>query len=445
MVTSLRRMMALIAVVALVAGACGDDDGGGDTTEATQAAPATTAPAAPAGLAGDLDVVITWSGSEGEAFDASLEGFRTANPGLNVNVIQIPFGELSAQLTQQFASGSGPDVTVALPGLIRLFAGEGFLMPLDGLWDEWVGAGQYTESLRGIASADGTAYGVWFKANVNALQWYSPPQFSDLGLSVPTTWAEYEDVLDALQAAGVEPYAVGAADQWASTQWWDPFLARVGGAEAHNGLVDGSVSWDDPRVVESFQALGDFIADYFPPDALDRGFIEALCARTGGDAALQNQGAFVNLITTGECDPDLVPGEDYSFFLMPKFDESAPLVQFVSGDLFAVSAGTDNPDAALALARYLGSAEAQAVWAARGGFVAPNADVPISVYPDANDQAAAELWPRDPGVLAVYDLDDFIGGEIQSALREALQDFFRDQDVDKIVNTMVEVDNRVRG
>ena len=184
---------------------------------------------------------------------------------------------------------------------------------------------------------------------------------------------------------------------------------------------------------------------FSPPDALDRGFVEALCARTSGDAGLQNQGAFVNLITTGECDSSLVPGQDYTFFLMPKFDESAPLVQFVSGDLFAVSADTDNPDAALALARYLGSADAQAVWASLGGFVAPNANVPISVYPDANDQAAADLWPRDPSVLAVYDLDDFIGGEIQTTLREALQDFIRDQDVAKIVATMVEVDNRVRG
>lgn len=122
MVTPLRRMLALLAVVALLAGACGDDDDiGGDTTSAAET---TTAPddtegatttAGPTGLSGNLDVVITWSGSEGEAFDAVMQGFRDANPGVNVNVIQIPFGDLNAQLTQQFAAGSGPDVTVALP------------------------------------------------------------------------------------------------------------------------------------------------------------------------------------------------------------------------------------------------------------------------------------------------------------------------------------------
>jgi ABC-type glycerol-3-phosphate transport system substrate-binding protein len=122
-----------------------------------------------------------------------------------------------------------------------------------------------------------------------------------------------------------------------------------------------------------------------------------------------------------------------------------PEVQFVSGDLFAVNANTANPDAALALAEYLGSAEAQEIWAERGGFVAPNAHVSTDVYPDVNDQSAAALWPADPSVSAVYDLDDFIGGEIQTVLREALQQFIRDQDVDAIVATMVEVDQRVRG
>src|SRR5690606_1362513 len=111
------------------------------------------------------------------------------------------------------------------------------------------------------------------------------------------------------------------------------------------------------------------------PDALDRGFVEATCARVDGAAEFQNQGAFVNLVARGECDASLVPGEDFAFFLMPKYDESAPEVQFVSGDLFAVNANTANPDAALALAEYLGSAEAQAIWAERGGFVAPNAHV----------------------------------------------------------------------
>lgn len=410
------------------------------------AAPGGAADAAsPAGVSGDLSIVFSWTGSEQEAFDAVLDGFEAANPDVELERVQIPFGELNAQLTQQFAAGSAPDVTVILPGLIRLFAAQDFLMPLDELWDEWLADGSYTDSLASIASVDGTRYGAWFKGNVNALIWYTPERLDALGVTPPETWDEFITLLDTIKESGAEPFAVGAADPWVLTQWWDPFLVRVAGQEAFEGLVDGTVGWDDPRVVEAFQVFGDFIADYFPSDVLDRGFVEATCARVSGEADLQNQGAFVNLVARGECDPDLVPGEDYSFFLMPKTDEAAPDVQFISGDLFSVANDTDNPDAALALVDYLGSAEAQQIWAEQGGFIAPNANVSADVYPDANDQAAAALWPSDPSVGAVYDLDDFIGGEIQTTLRESLQQFVRDQDVDAIVATMVEVDERVRG
>lgn len=447
-----RRLLALLSAVALVLVACAEPEVVPDTPPDTpppepvdEVEEPPDEPVPEPDVAGDLSVVITWTGSEFEAFQAVIGGFEDAYPDVNVDIIQVPFGELNAQLTAQFAAGTPPDVTVALPGIIRLFASQGFLMPLDDIWDEWMAEGAYTESLRQIASFEGTPYSTWFKANVNALIWYTPAQLEELGVAVPETWEEFIEGLDTIQAAGEEPFAVGGADLWVLTQWWDPILARVGGAEAFNGLIDGTVGWDDPRVVESFEVFGDFIEAYFPGDALDRGFVEATCARVDGLAAYQNQGAFINLIARGECNPDLVPGDDYTFFLMPKYDEAMPEVQFVSGDLFAAAADTPNPEAALALIRYLGSAEAQAVWAERGGFVAPNAHVPLDVYPDVNDVLAAELWPRSPDVIAVYDLDDFIGGEIQTILREALQNFVRDRDVDRIVSTMVEVDQRVRG
>lgn len=429
----------LLAVVLLLAvPACGGDDepeGAGETLTGEEAE-----------VGGDLSVVINWTGSELEAFQAVVDGFTEANPDVNVELVQIPFEELNAQLTQQFAAGSPPDVTVALPGLIRQLAAQDFLMPVDDLWDEWIEQGVYNESLRTIASTtEGTAYGTWFKGNVNALVWYKPAQLEELGIEPAETWEEFTAAADTAKAEGLEPFAVGGADQWPLTQWWDPILLRVGGVEAFNGLVDGTVSWDDPRVVESFELYGELIANYFPPNALDRGFIDATCAWAEGTAAFQNQGAFISLVAPGECNPDFVPGEDFTFFLMPAVDEAQPLPQAISGDLFAIAKDTDNPEAAKVLAAYLGSADAQAIWAERGGFIAPNADVPLDVYPNEVDRQAAELWPREEDALAGYDLDDFIGGEIQSTFREALQQFVRDQDVDRIVEAMTQVDTRAGG
>jgi multiple sugar transport system substrate-binding protein len=127
---------------------------------------------------------------------------------------------------------------------------------------------------------------------------------------------------------------------------------------------------------------------------------------------------------------------------MPKYDDSAPDARAVSGDLFIGAEDSDNPDATMALLEYLGSAEAQQIWAARGGYIAPNAKVPLDVYPTAIDRKAAELWPRDEDTLAGYDLDDWIGGEIQSRYVDALEQFVRDPDVGRFIDTMVKVDTR---
>ena len=77
-------------------------------------------------------------------------------------------------------------------------------MDLTAEWDAWIASGDYTESLRSIAAGpDGTAYGVYFKGNVNGLIWYSPPQLEELGIAVPTTWDEFTAAMDAAAAADV--------------------------------------------------------------------------------------------------------------------------------------------------------------------------------------------------------------------------------------------------
>ncbi|MGH2700014.1 MAG: ABC transporter substrate-binding protein, partial [Actinomycetota bacterium] len=351
----------------------------------------------------------------------------------------------NAQIPQQFSTGSPPDVTVGLPGLMRLLVENDFLAPVDDLWEQWVEDGEYTDSLREVASVDGTVYGVWFKANVNSLIWYRPDTLEQAGVEVPETWDDFLAAMTALESEGLQPIAVGGADGWPLTQWADAMLATVAGPEAFNGLIDGSVQWDDERVVEAFEVFGEIIANYFPSDALDRGFVEATCAVMDQRAAFQNQGAFVNLVARGECDESLRPGRDYAFFNLPKFDESASDVQFISGDLFVAASDTDNPTAARALLEYLGSAEAQQIWAELGGFIAPNAEVPLDVYPTENDRRAAELWPAHSEATAVYDLDDSIGGRIQTTERESLQQFVRDQDVDVFIDTMMQVTEEVRG
>jgi len=397
-------------------------------------------------LSGSVTGMENWTGAEGDAFQAVINGFKTEAPGVSVKLVQVPFNQTQAQLAQQFAAGTGPDVATALPGIIRDFSKAGLLVNLDSLWSKWVATGQYNNSLRAIAQgSDGHTDAVFFKGNVNALIWYRTSTLKKVGIKIPTTWAGFTAALAKGKAAGLTSFTVGGADQWPLTQWVDPVILRVAGAQAFNALERGKIPWSDPRIVRSFQVLGGLIKNDWAPDVLSTKFADEACGWANGKYLFDNQGAFINLIVPSQCNKNLKPGRDFSFFLMPPYKASTPMAQFVSGDLFVGNKQSKNPDAVQALLAYLGSAKAQTIWAKRGGYIAPNAKVPTSVYPTINDRKAAALWPKSPTALAGYDLDDWIGGEIQVKYREALQQFVRDQDVDRFISTMTKVDTRSGG
>lgn len=396
-------------------------------------------------VTGTITVNMNWTGPELDAFKAVIKGFTAKYPKATVKPVQIPFETANEQIPQQFASGSPPDVTIALPGLMRLLAEHDFLVPLDDLWSKWVADGEYTSSLRDIATSQGHQYAVLFKGNVNSLIWYQPATFRKLGLTVPKTWNDFLTLLaTAKQKTGTAPIAVGGKDQWPLTQWSDSLLAAIGGADVFNGLVHNTVKWNDPRAVKAYTQLANIMKNYFPSDALDLGFNDATCKLMDGKAVVQNQGAFENL-TAKTCNPNLKPGTDYTFFPLPAETTAGKPVQFMSGDMFAVSKASKNVGTAKAFVAYLGSVAAQEIWAKLGGFVAPNAKVPLSVYPTANDKKAAELWPARSGAIALYDLDDNLGGKIQTTEDEALQTLVQNHDVSAFVQTMVSVNQQVRG
>jgi alpha-glucoside transport system substrate-binding protein len=394
-------------------------------------------------VSGSVRVVSNWTGAEGAAFQAVIDGFTKLYPDVKVEIQPVPFDQTQALLTQQFAAGSPPDVAVALPGIIRQFSKEKLLLNLDDLWNTWVKQGAYNASLRQIAQGtDGHTDAVFFKGNINALIWYHPQQLKQLGIRVPTTWSQFIGALNKVKAAGEQPFTVGGADQWPLTQWVDPIILRVAGPRAFNALERGQIPWNSPGIVRSFQVLGGLIKNYWTSDTLATKFIDEACGWATGKYAFDNQGAFINLIAPGQCDKKLKPGRDFTFFLMPKYRASAPNAQFVSGDLFVGAKATKNPEATKALLAYLGSAAAQSIWARRGGYIAPNAKVRLSVYPNVNDRRAAALWPKNPTTAAGYDLDDWIGGEIQVKYRQQLAQFVRDQDVDRFISAMTKIDTR---
>ena len=87
---------------------------------------------------------------------------------------------------------------------------------------------------------------------------YNKTAFDELGLSEPTTEAEFYAALDAIQADGTyAPLVMGTTDQWESaTMGWQNIGPNYWlGEEGRVGLIDGSQKLNEGGFLAAFEAL----------------------------------------------------------------------------------------------------------------------------------------------------------------------------------------------
>ena len=140
------KFATLVAGLAVVASAC-------SPAAASPSAPASVAPPAPAsvapstapspvGLTGKLTVWHSYGssggGAEFKAFSRILQGIQAANPGLQVDALDVPFSDIFKKFETESAAGGGPDLFIAPNDSLGSEVRGTFLAPLDGKIDATV-------------------------------------------------------------------------------------------------------------------------------------------------------------------------------------------------------------------------------------------------------------------------------------------------------------------
>jgi ABC-type glycerol-3-phosphate transport system substrate-binding protein len=376
-----------------------------------------------AGCGGDgagLEVFVTWGGDELAAFRETLEDFSRQS-GRRVRV--VPVGEQVDELLRaRLHTDNPPDLAVVpRPGLIKQYAARGQVVPLDPAM------GRHTpEGLRRIITLDdGRAAGLWVKAAHKSLFWYRPSTFpggSSPGGSPPRSFAELVDYVRRTAAAGRAPLAIGAADGWVVTDWFENTLVGVGGGAVYDDLAAGRPRWDSPYVTQALARLAEL---WSVPGAFPDGPARALLT--------EYEESVVQVFATGRADlvfeGDFVArviarfggGHEPGTFPFPAVDGPPPLV--VGGDMAALL--KDSPGGR-ELISWLDRPESMYPWIARGGFLSPNMRVPLDRYPTRLARDVAQQLASAPEVR--FDLSDQVGGGLGGGqgrgMWRILQEFF---------------------
>jgi alpha-glucoside transport system substrate-binding protein len=262
-----------------------------------------------------------------------------------------------------------------------------------------------------------------------SLVWYRPRDFSRLGLRAPRTWSDLLALTRRLARTGRAPWAVGAADGFTLTDWFENVYVRTQGQWKYDALFAGKLPFDDPSVIATLRQMTTLLSDRYLAGgveaALGSSFPEAVDAvfRADPQADLLMEGAFVASLALAAVKPAPEPGTTIAAMPLPPIDRSLGNPVVAGGDF--ISASSDD-DAVRRLLLYLMSPGAGRIWVSTGTIVSPNKLVPLSAYP--NDLVRTAAKQVTSAEVVRFDGSDLLPGELGDALGRTLQQLLRNPD-----------------
>lgn len=193
--------------------------------------------------------------------------------GVKVNLEILPFGGLLETQSLAAQTGSGDfDVFLLNEQWVGLFYDNEWVVPLEEIdpnfsWDpgliEYGGLGRWDAESRST-TRDGVPYSLPMNGNIHILV-YLKSVYEELGIDIPTTWAEAEAAGEAAVAAGLVEYGFVLRGENQAPFDFSAFLVAEGGswfADAEGGNFEPSInSPEGKRALEQFKRLADLGPD----------------------------------------------------------------------------------------------------------------------------------------------------------------------------------------
>lgn len=361
---------------------------------------------------GPLTIQSRLTNQDAAALEAVVDAFNEKGGG-QVEINEVPNETYREQLPTYLTSANPPDIYTWLGGeATRVFADEGLILDISDIWEDF----DFNDALRELSQdSEGTEVFVptsnyWWGV------YYDTRLFDSLGLEEPTTWDEFLDVAETLQANDVVPIGIGLTDSpWLASAWFDYLNLRINGPEFHLALLAGDESFDSPEVEAVFEAW-DEILPYFDDTASGLSFNQATTD------FVQNR---TGMILAGSWFQGSIPAdqlEHFDYFKFPVIDESVPDGEEAPTDGFFASANTDQPALAKEFLTYLASAEAQEIMydATGSGTLLPtNPDADVELTPYA--EKGREIIQNAAGLSQFFNRD--AGDDVQPSADQALTQY----------------------
>jgi alpha-glucoside transport system substrate-binding protein len=355
----------------------------------------------------DGPVVTVFGGYRGVEAQRFAESIAPFEEQTGITVRYVGAGSFVKAIEERVAGADLPDVAIfPQPGLIREYAHQGLLMPLDEETQATVA--KYPETAVGTVGE--VLYSVWFRASVKSLVWYESQVFAERGYDVPSTWDEMMRLTSQMEADGFEPWCLSvesfAATGWVGTDWIEDIVLRQSGPDVYDQWVSNEISFEDDRIVTAFETFGEIVHH---PGRVFGGTHRILNTPwTQAQDPMFEDPPRCLLNRQGSVQQAHIPssaaiGDAVDVFILPSMDGGEPPI-LAAGEFAAAFTGRPEVHA---LMQYLATPEAGAAWAAVGGFVSPHPSFDTARYGDDLDRRMAEIL-SGADVIRLDGSDDMI-------------------------------------
>jgi raffinose/stachyose/melibiose transport system substrate-binding protein len=265
-----------------------------------------------------------------------VKAFQAKYPDIKINVVGQPVDQHEQQMTIAAQSNTLPDMFWVYNSLAQTMAKDGKLLDLTPILKQNDLQSKFPKSMLSGYNGSGIQYGVPYQALVTGL-YYNKKILSQYNLQLPTTFDDLLNVAKALHSHGVTTISQGAKDSSFSVWAFLTMLDRFGWEQKQSGLLDGSISYDNPDFQKLYAHIDELAkAGAFPKNMSTQTYQQAVDTFNAGKAAFLDSGAWA----AGAIQESPV-GNDVGFWAGPTFADgvgSQQLVMNAPSAPFVVSA-----------------------------------------------------------------------------------------------------------
>lgn len=185
-----------------------------------------------------------------------LDGFKTDNPNIKVEVDETPWSDFKTKLKMQIAAGNAPDVFMTDSGYATTLGGMGAAADLSQRISSDLNREDYTSALDIINDGNGKVWGVTHSL-ASAAVLYNKTLFDEYNVAYPEENWTFQDMLDIAQKLTKDTNNDGVTDIYGlssggnMTTGWLPFILAAGGAPIDETQTKSLFA--DPKTLEGLK------------------------------------------------------------------------------------------------------------------------------------------------------------------------------------------------